>query len=191
MVEIKLIPIKDDDLKNIPLSINDAFSSYKNEDADNSYIVTVVFEKSINFFSTTNLFDHLMMNRSNNKRLEMISQIANRVHPAIPKKNEKGLNITIANMIKEKAEEMNPNTSYQIYRVIVIFKSIYDIPQLFCCGFCGFSNYKLLKMSYSISTLLKDTIEENCGCIKNNHSVFVDLDSHDTSRHGDLLKTAF
>lgn len=187
-VNIDLVRITEADLQQMPATISDMrlFSQFDINKTNATFVAVVRFSKKIDYYKCCRLFNDAAIDDMVSGFHSLVNVHANRVSPVlgVPVVNDP-LHILLAKQIREKAQEMAPNMSYQFYRVIIIFDQIYDKPQTCCCGLFGFNQYELFKMGECSRTLMTKTISNYCGCKENDHAVFIDYNTDDTiNKHG-------
>lgn len=190
MITVNLIAVGQNELEQIPLSIADAFNQFDHKEADLSFVAVVRFGSNIDFYKSCRLFMNISLNQSEQNLMMLATRSTNRVHPAIGVPEETGLHVVLAKALKARVHEylMERDAlgkSYQFFRIILIFDTIYNRSQTCCCGLIGFSGYDLFRRAQPMTRLVKDAITAHAGAIKNAHTVFVDLNSNDTIKtHG-------
>lgn len=192
MISVTLTPITTSDLHLIPVNFQDAFSKFDINAADYTFVALLRFHKQVSFYKMASSFMNISLDKSQSKVSQLISQAANRVHPAINVPEEKGLHVALAKLLKEQAERYikqkhgeSVGKSYQFFRVILIYDSIFDKPQTCLCGLIGFSQYELFKKGQPITQLLKRAITEHAGVVQDQHQLYIEFRNKDIiSTHG-------
>lgn len=181
------------DMHNIPADISDMlqFSSFNILNTEYTFMPIIRFSKNVDFYKTTRMFDSIEFDHNRTSLINLINKNANRVTPLLEeKKDESTIDFIIANELCEKASEYSNGGTYQFYRIIFVFDSLYNVPQTCCCGLFGFTNYELYKKGKNMNQVMRRTVTENSGALKNQHTCFIPMNTKDTLKtHGEKLAT--
>ena len=153
---------------------------FKLADADVTFVAQVMFGPNVSFYTTCSAFRNTKIDRS----LRSFHP-RNRVAPSDKEPDApRGLDHRIADMLVEQALELAQGKTFQFYRIICRFESIYDKPQTCCCGLLGFNGYELFVKSSDVRQMIRQAVSDIVPG-RNAPSVSLDLSTQDTLRnHG-------
>lgn len=164
-ISIKLSQLAPDFENTIPATFVDKMMGFDLNKADISFVAQIIFDNKVDFYITSRKMNKI--NRDNSLNHEHTIQ----------------LDTSIANLLHTHAVALSAGKRFQFYRIIIVFKQIYDIPQTCFCGLCGFNNFELYKIGTPIRIALRNAINNHSGAIAKNHSLYIDLNKNDTIDH--------
>jgi hypothetical protein len=159
MLRISLVRVTNENMDQFPPCAGDVYSRFDINKADWSFVAMVRVDRRISFYKATERAQNrrFHMTRANIDRLANASR-GSRVAPE-PSARPLELEDMIAQECMRLAVERAKDQTYQFYRILVIFDSIFDIPQTFCCGLVGYNGYHLYQMAEHVREILVDVLK--------------------------------
>ena len=189
-VQIASLELDENTLRDVP-RMPFSFLPFSLEDAQHSFIVLVKLSRKVDFYKFSDQSRDAefadTLNYLSTQGLGDRGIKENEIKVA-PTKVSGGQ--YIGHLITQHIIDKIPRgETFQIYRVVVIFDSIFNVSQQ--CGCWGYSGYDLMKKAQPI----EKQIQTGASTTRGNHvGVYVSLDNDDfNSKHGkyfiDLIKT--
>lgn len=134
-MHVRLLPLTNAQWIQIP-AYKEFMSPFRITNAATTFVAVVTLDETIDFYKTAAVFE-----RSTGGLRTTMSHGVNRVAPSMA--HVPTLANVICDALHDTAQISTGNYSYQFFRILVVFESIFDKPQQCCCRciqLCRLSN---------------------------------------------------